>query len=465
MNARLLHTVALVGALVVAAPDATMAADPFWINGESGPSPGRPDSFAELAEALSPAVVFIEVRKPVDEMAGQFGIPREGPEAASGSGFVLSADGYIATNNHVVEDASKITVRFLDGLELPAEIVGRDPDTDLALIKVEATRPLVVAPLGDSDVVRVGEWVVAIGNPYGFEHSVTVGILSAKGRSLSQSSYDDFLQTDASINPGNSGGPLIDTGGRVIGINSAIKATITGGTTGIGFAIPINMAKALLPQLKENGSVTRGWLGVQIQEVTPALAKGYGLDSSRGAIVGMVFPGSPAAGKFEIGDVIVDFAGAKINTVSDLPRAVAQTIPGTEVAIVVVREGKPKTIKAVIDDKDVLDQALGEPALLPPAPESPYREWGFELESLQPSIQQRLGLEGAGSGVRIVAIEPGSPAEEAGLQVGDLILKADRQEIGSLEDLKKPLEGSLVVLVVQRENQTFIRALEREKNE
>ena len=364
--------VALLGVLVSTA-QLGFAREPspevFWDEGASASTPGRPDSFAELAERLAPAVVFIEGKK-AEAPGPQLRLPfpfrerdpfrdrdqdeQKRPRSTpfSGSGFVVSRDGYIVTNFHVVEQATDIKVGFLDGTKLTAEVVGRDPNTDLALLKVNAKGPLVTVPLGNSDAARVGDWVVAVGNPLGLDHSVTVGILSAKGRSIGRPQYDDFLQTDASINPGNSGGPLIDTAGRVIGVNTAMRVDSFGGATGIGFAIPINLVKSLLPQLKKDGLVTRGWLGVAIQKLTPTLATAFKLEDTNGALVGDIYAGSPAEGKIQRGDVIVQFNGFPIKTMSDLPKRVAETPPGSRVDIVVVRDGKRKVVKTTIERRD-----------------------------------------------------------------------------------------------------------------
>jgi len=466
--------------------DSASAEPAFWREGQPGPPPGRPDSFAELAAELSPAVVFIEVQKQApssrleehleqlrDQLQGEPGERPspfggrggiEPPATASGSGFVLSPDGFIATNDHVVAGASKIEVRFLDGNKLEAEIVGRDRTSDLALIKVSPGDPLVTAPLGDSDQIRVGDWVVAIGNPYGFEHSVTVGILSAKGRTLNMSNYDDFLQTDASINPGNSGGPLIDTAGRVIGINSAIRATITGDALGIGFAIPINIVKALLPQLRENGSATRGWLGVQIQEVTPAVARVFGIEGPRGALIGMVLPSSPAVGLLEGGDIIVRFGDSPIRRVTDLPRAVGIQPPGTEVEVEIIRDGAPKVLRIKLGS---LASDSGEATPTPEladkdsSPASLLESWGFEVETVKPTLRQRLGAGSQEAGLRVTDVTPNSPADREGLRQGDLILEANRREVRTTEELSKSLVGEILALSIRREDQQMLLILNR----
>jgi serine protease Do len=447
-------------------------AKPWWSEAESARAPGGPESFADLAERLSPAVVNIKVKKKAepDPFEEFFGGPRgpgrspwpRRPVEAGGSGFVISPDGYVVTNNHVVEKSEGVTVKLRDGRELPAKIVGLDPKTDVALIKVEADN-LPTAPLGDSEALRVGEWVMAIGNPLGLEHSVTVGILSAKGRKgiggeAIVGQYDDFLQTDASINPGNSGGPLIDMSGRVIGINTAI-ANPLGGGQGIGFAIPIAMAKEILPQLREEGRVTRGWLGVSIQKITPELAKTFGLEEPRGALVNQVFDNTPAQrAKLQVGDVILEFNGKRIQDVDDLPRIVASTAPGSAVDVMVLRDGKSRKLSAV------LDQMEDEPQVAQTLPgDSPSSRWGFEVEPLTRELAARLGVN-AESGVVVSGVEPDSPAASSGLRPGDVILEANRQKITSPAQLSKALEKeeAHATLLIQRGEQTIYLAIPRE---
>ncbi len=435
----------------------------LWAEGSPSPSPRA--SFADLAEKLSPTVVNIEVKRTgsglgsPEEMLEEFFGRRRPQEPkrrrsvpSSGSGFVISEEGFIVTNDHVVADADEIEVVFNDGNKLSAKIVGRDPKTDLALIRVEPKEKLQAAPLGDSDKVRVGDWVMAIGNPFGFEHTVTVGILSARGRNLRSGPYDDFLQTDASINPGNSGGPLIDMSGNVIGINTAIRA----GAEGLGFAIPINMAKGLLPQLRETGSVTRGWLGVQIQRVTPPLAEEFGLDKTRGALVSQVFDDSPASkAELEHGDVILEFNGAEISDFDDLPRQVAATPPGTEVKVVVQRDGKRKNLTATLE-------RMKDDSVELTAREAPATDWGFDAQDLTPKIAEQLGLDDP-EGVVITDVESDSPADDAGLRRGDVILEANRKNVKSLDQLKKRLDDNddTAVLLVRRGDGTIYIPLER----
>jgi serine protease Do len=436
------------------------SAEPFWRESPGGPAPGRPDSFAELAEKLSPAVVNIRTeRKSVSGLGSReqlleefFGRRLPQPERrfrteSTGSGFVLSSDGYIVTNHHVIEGADRIVVVLDSGDEIDAQVVGTDSKTDLALLKVEPSKELPSAPLGDSNEVRVGDWVMAIGNPFGLDHTVTVGILSAKGRNINSGPYDDFLQTDASINPGNSGGPLIDVQGRVVGINTAINAA----GQGIGFAIPINMAKELLPQLREKGSVTRGWLGVQIQRVTPELAETFKLESSGGALVSQVFEDTPASrAELKRGDVIVEFDGHAIESYEDLPRRVAATRPGTEVSIVVVRDGERHTVTAVLDE---MEQAEVEPTSGP----SPGPEWGFDVQDLTPEARESLGLSTDTKGVLVKEVDPDSRAASEGLQRGDLILEANHKAVSSVTDLEGVLSGKpeKLLLLIQRGDGTL----------
>ena len=427
---------------------------PFWSEKTAAGAAAGPRSFADLAEALSPAVVHVEVertesavRGPAFEFFGPWPFGPRGPQnrrdrrmQGAGSGFVISEDGFVVTNNHVVEKADEVKVTLRDGRELEAEVVGTDPKTDLALLKVEAT-DLAVAALGDSDALRVGEWVVAIGNPLGLDHSVTVGILSAKGRrgigpEEIVSQYDDFLQTDASINPGNSGGPLIDMQGRVVGINTAIVNPMK--ASGIGFAIPINMAKDLLPQLRETGRVTRGWLGVSIQKVTPELARTFGLDEARGALVGEVLEDSPAErAELKTGDVILEFDGREIESVDDLPRVVAATPPGSEVDLRVFRDGRTRKIAAVLEKMEDDGETLR-----PASRESPGSDWGFDAQPLTRELADRLRIEGDVEGLVVSGVEPGSGAADAGLRRGDVILEVvGFGPVSSSADLARALDA------------------------
>jgi serine protease Do len=445
--------------------------EPFWKeNGSAEPivPNGVPASFADLAERVSPGVVNIATSRTVVQSAprgleefffgtpgGPFGgqpqldgTPRTVPSL--GSGFVISEDGYIVTNNHVIEDVDKITVIFEDERELEATVVGRDPKTDIALIRVEPKEKLFALPLGDSNAVRPGEWVVAIGNPFGLEHTVTAGIISAKHRVIGAGSYDDYIQTDAAINPGNSGGPLLNLSGEVIGINTAINPR----ANTIGFAVPIDMAKSILPQLRSAGHVTRGWLGVMIQKITPELAEELGLDNETGAGVLKVVPDGPAADAgVERYDVIVEFDGEPIEDLSELPRAVAETPVGKTVKIVVVRDGKRKTLRAEVGE--LAQPELGELAM---GSSNGAAEFGLAVQDLNPDIASQLGLESA-EGVLITSVKPGSPAADAQLRRGDVILEVDRSEVGDVEDLRIQLgaaDDGALLLIRRGESTVFV---------
>jgi len=374
---------------------------------------------------------------------------REFRQKSLGSGFIISKDGYILTNNHVVEKATEIRVRLLNKEQFEAKVIGRDPKTDIALIKIKANHSLSAATLGDSDALRVGDWVIAIGNPFGLGHTVTVGIISAKERIIGAGPYDNFLQTDAAINPGNSGGPLVNLEGEVVGINTAIVAQ----AQGIGFAIPINMAKYILSQLKERGKVMRGWLGVMIQEVTPEIAHALGLKEVKGALVADVTPGSPAD-KADIrrGDVIIEYNGKKIEEMNELPRLVANTPVGKSVPIKIWRNGKIKQLTVKVGELEE-KVAKGERRYAP-------QDLGLKVEELTPYLAQRLGVKRI-HGVVITYVVPGSPAHEAGLSRGDIILKINRHPIEDLNDYQDIINSAkpgdtLLFLIERREGTLFV---------
>ncbi|MEN8182198.1 MAG: DegQ family serine endoprotease [Myxococcota bacterium] len=439
---------------------------PFWNESASAaPAAALPNgapNFADLAEKVSPGVVNIqtsrslspEVPRQFEEFLPFFNFPRGQQKVPSlGSGFVISSDGYIVTNNHVVEEVDTINVAFLDGTELEAKVIGRDPKTDIALIKVDPEKPLPALPLGDSEKVRPGEWVVAIGNPFGLSHTVTAGIVSALGRNIGQGPYDDFIQTDAAINPGNSGGPLLNLGGEVIGINTAINPR----ANTVGFSVPINVAKTILPQLRSSGHVTRGWLGVYIQQITPDLAEAMDLGQESGALVSKVDPAGPAAkAGLERGDVILEFDGTAIGEMSELPRVVAAAAVGKKVDVLVIRDGKRRTLTVVLGE---LDQP--ELAAAAQDPEGPMA-FGMRVQNVTPEIAEQLGLEEPG-GVVVVQVEPGSPASEAGLRRGDVILEAGQGSVKDAADLHSRLEAADkgVLLFVRRGDVTSYVALKR----
>jgi len=437
-------------------------------------TPMVPANFSDLAEKVRSGVVNVQVVKkvknvdfgfrpfgnpfgeknPFGDFFGPFseGNPPGGLEQRGvGSGFVMNRDGYILTNNHVVEDADQIKVKLANGKEYEGKVVGRDPKTDLALIKINASSDLQPLALGNSDDLKVGSWVVAVGSPFGLEQTVTAGIVSAKGRVIGSGPYDNFIQTDASINPGNSGGPLINMKGEVVGINTAIIAS----GQGIGFAIPINMAKEIAPQLQEKGHVTRGWLGVSIQEVTPELAKSFGLKEKKGALVAQVVSGSPAekAG-IEQGDVIVEFDGKEITDSKDLPRIVASTPVGKAVTIKLSRSGKAL-------DRQVKVGEMEEKAEVARTP-STNKSLGITVQNVTPEIAKGLGLK-KDTGVVVTRVEPGSPAADAGIQTGDVIQEVNRKPVKNVEDFVQKVEKAKdqdhVLLFLQRGQNNLFAAV------
>ena len=444
----------------------TTSADRFWESESQDISPlpeGTPTGFADLSERVSPGVVSIRTSQTVASgrglprgfedhfpfpFGGENGRPRT--REGAGSGFVISRDGYIVTNNHVIAEMDEIVVAFKDGNELEASIVGRDPKTDIALIKVDPEEELSTLSLGDSDSIRPGEWVVAIGNPFGLEHTVTAGIVSAMHRrDVIGGSYDDFIQTDAAINPGNSGGPLINLSGEVIGINTAINPR----ANTIGFAVPINMAKTILPQLRAQGKVTRGWLGVVIQGITPELAESFGLENEYGALVSKVLAESPAqSAGVERGDVIVEFNGKTVKEWRELPRLVGETAVDMPTEIVVIRNGERKVMEVRIG-------ALEEPELAAnKESDSDLTEYGLRAQNLTPDLAEQLGIE-YGEGVIITQVQPGSPAEEAGLQRGDVVIEVDRKEVKSLAEFKSRLSNvdkSALVLIRRGDSTIYV---------
>ncbi len=371
---------------------------------------------------------------PFQEFFHQFfgDMPRTYHAHSLGSGFIIQEDGYVVTNNHVVDAATEVTVKLSDGREFPAKVVGRDEKTDLALLKINATG-LPVVSFGDSDKLQVGESVMAIGNPFGLEGTVTTGIVSAKGRVIGEGPYDNFIQTDASINPGNSGGPLVNTTGQVVGIDTAIFSQ-SGGSVGIGFAIPINMAKTVLPQLEATGHVTRGWLGVSIQPVTPELAKALQLPKDEGALVAQVLPDSPGrkAG-LKAGDVIVEYDGQPIRKAGDLPRLVAGTPIGQSATVKMLRDGKPLTVTTQIAQMPETEQ-LAEAA-------SPARErLGLAVQPLTPALAKQLGVPDT-TGLVVAGVKDGSPAAEAGIQAGDVLVQVNRKPVRTIAELRRALAG------------------------
>ena len=375
--------------------------------------------------------------KPLDDFFRRFfeQAPQESFKSRSlGSGVIIDSEGYILTNNHVIEDADNIHVRLPDEREFAATVVGRDAKTDLALIRIKGAGTLPVAQMGDSDQAEVGSWVVAIGNPFGLETTVTAGIISAKGRIIGSGPYDDFLQTDAAINPGNSGGPLFDLKGAVIGINTAIFSR-SGGNMGIGFAIPVNMAKTVLEQLKAHGHVTRGWLGVRIQSVTQDLAQALGLEKRHGALVASVEPKSPAflAG-VKAGDVIVRFDGRRVDDMNALPTIVAGTPVGKRVGMEVVRAGKALMLDVVIAEMEEKATEVAEE-------KGSVASFGVTVHALTPRLRQQLDLDHSVHGVVVASVATDSSADTAGLRVKDVIVEINRGPVRDVAGFRQAIQG------------------------
>lgn len=425
--------------------------------------------FAKIAEKVSPAVVKIEAEKVVTRKISGFGDDfffddfwdrffgspqrkeQEYHSSARGSGFLISTDGYIITNNHIAEKAIKVTVTTLQGNEYTAKIIGTDPSTDLALLKVDE-KDLPYAELGDSTKLRAGEWVLAIGNPLGFEHTVTAGIVSAKGRQLGAGmnlpTYQDYIQTDAAINPGNSGGPLVNTKGEVIGINSMISTT-TGGNIGIGFAIPSSLAKKVVKQLKENGRVIRGYLGVRgLYPINEKTKKNLGLKSRNGVMINKVEPGTPAdkAG-LERYDVIIKVNDEPVKNPNDLMFKIADIKPGTKVKLSVIRDGKEKSY--------IVKIAELEPEEEQETTSSSGKDIGLSVRELTPSLANRYGYK-TQEGLIITEVRRYSEASKEGLEVGDIILEANRKRVRHVRELasilKKTSPGESIMLLISRES-------------
>ncbi len=414
-------------------------------------------AIAEIVKEAMPAVVFVQVEKTVEQGPSAFGgqdpfgmfndpffqrffgpqlrqRPRKFKQRGQGSGFIISKDGYILTNNHVVGDADSITVKLADGRKFKAKVIGKDPQSDVAVIKIKA-KNLPVLPLGNSDAIQVGEWVIAIGNPFGLTQTVTVGVISAKGRSrLGITDYEDYIQTDAAINPGNSGGPLINIHGEAIGINSAIFSR-SGGYMGIGFAIPINMAKAVKNQLIKNGKVVRGWLGVVIQEVDEELAKSFGLKKTEGVLISEVAGNSPASkAGLKSGDIILKMNGHKVSDIGELRNHIALTPPGTKIKFEILREGKIKTVTVTIAEKPGgMSVAMNKHEIL--------KQLGMVVQELTPDLAQQFGYH-EGQGVLVAEVEPGSLVASVGIQPGQLIEEVNRVKVRTVKQFLKALAKS-----------------------
>jgi serine protease Do len=418
------------------------------------------NAFTQVAHDATPAVVFIRVEKNLQggesssdlnnpfDLFGQefferfFGqrfpqAPRQGRpsrpyrQQGQGSGFIVSSDGYILTNHHVVGEADTITVTLADNREFKAKLVGTDAKSDVAVIKIDGQN-LPVLPRGNSDKLAVGEWVIAIGNPFGLTHTMTVGVVSAKGRSrMGITDYEDFIQTDAAINPGNSGGPLLDLSGEVVGINTAIFSE-SGGYMGIGFAIPINMAMSIQKQLIATGKVRRGYLGVSIQDLTPELAKSFGLSGQEGVLVAGVAPKTPAASAgFKAGDVIIEFNGHTVTDTGHLRNLVAQTPVGQRVHVGIVRDKKQQQIEVTLSEQPEQMASSESPGANEP---ETLAKWGFTAQDLTEELAQELGYKDS-EGVVVTEVQPGSAAEETGLRRGTLIREVNRQAVHNTKEL------------------------------
>ncbi len=433
-----------------------------------------PQSFTDLAEKARPAVVNIRTvkttkgggrvyrhffgnpfgnRDPFKDFFRQF--PENGPsrdfkQRSLGSGFIISKEGYIVTNNHVIDNADEITVKLASGKEHKAKLVGRDPNTDLALIKIESSETLVPLEMGNSDALAVGSWVVAIGSPFGLEQTVTAGIVSAKGRIIGSGPFDDFIQTDASINPGNSGGPLINMEGKVVGINTAIVAS----GQGIGFAIPSSMAEGIINQLKNKGEVSRGWLGVGIQDLTPELAEYYNVKGRKGVLVSKVFEGDPAdkAG-IKVNDIIIEVNGKPIATSRELVKTITDVGVGKNTEIIILRNGKKKTINFETAKRP------GDSDKAEKAPET-GGELGLAVTGLNHESSRRFGYNENEGGVIVAKVKTGSKSDHAGIQPGDLIKEINHKPISGVVDFKNQIKdikkGQEIKLLVKRGQTGFM---------
>jgi len=459
-------------------------------------SQARPDSFADLAESLLPAVVNISTLQevqgsPFKMQAPQFppgspfedlfkkffeqapgfpgrpggnGIkPKKRDVTSLGSGFIVSAEGFIVTNNHVIASADEVTVILSDETELPAEVIGMDPKTDLALLKVQSDKPLPYVRWADSDTIRVGDWILAIGNPFGLGGTVTAGILSARARDINAGPYDDFLQTDASINRGNSGGPMFNIDGEVVGVNTAIFSP-SGGSVGIGFAIPANLARPVIEQLKEYGRTKRGWLGVRIQVVTPEIAEALGLKDIRGAMVASVTEGGPAdkAG-LEPGDVVLSFDGKPIEEMRQLPRIVAETEIGKMAPVEVFRGGKIHKFKVDLGELEKAEKsgALKEERRAADSKEGDGAEMlGMILADLSEKYRDRFALAESAKGILVVGVSRTGAAAEKGIRPGDLIVEINQQKVQRVKDIKTVVKQ----LKADKKKSTLLRVIGRTGN-
>ena len=446
---------------------------------------GAPESFADLAEELSPSVVNIttsttiagvtdQARPQIPEGSpfedlfkdffnnGEGGQARPRRSSALGSGFVISADGYIVTNNHVIDKADEIVIEFFDGKELVAKLVGRDPKTDIAVLKVEASEPLPFVGFGDSDIARVGDWVMAIGNPLGQGFSVSAGIISARNRTLRSGPYDDFIQTDAAINRGNSGGPLFNMSGEVIGVNTAIISP-NGGSIGLGFSMSSRVVGRVVKQLKEYGETRRGWLGVQIQDIDSDMAEALGLDKVSGALVSGVPEGPGADAGIQSGDVIISFDGVEVEDTRGLVTAVGNADVGKVVRVIIFRDGKTKTIKVTLGRREAAEKEKLVPVTKAPEKIKETEKFGMKLLTINSESRIQLNLPEDLEGVAVLDVSETSDAFEKGIRAGDVIVEAGRTKIADVNDISKIFEDaieagrkSILLLVLRGDNSRFV---------
>lgn len=452
----------------------------------SGQMQDRPASFADLAEKISPAVVNITTSTIVTSARGTGPVVPEGSpfedffrdfrdfrgdgddapgrqrrSQALGSGFVISADGFIVTNNHVIDGADEIEIEFFSGDRMKAKLVGTDKNTDLALLKVDATRDLAFVPFGDSDKMRVGDWVVAMGNPLGQGFSVSAGIVSARGRALS-GSFDDYIQTDAAINKGNSGGPLFNLDGEVVGVNTAILSP-TGGSIGIGFSMASNVVTKVVSQLQEFGETRRGWLGARVQDITPDVAEALGLENTKGALITDMPPGPAVDAGLLSGDVILTFDGQTVADTRDLVRRVSNSEVGAVVALEVLRDGKTIEVDVTLGRRETAEGGDGGSAT--PAPDATGEVLGMALTPLTDDARGELGLDASVEGLLVTSVAGGSEAEEKSIAVGDVISEAGQRKVASIKDLNariaeaKEAGRKSLLLLVRRGGQPRFVAL------
>ncbi|WP_404384591.1 DegQ family serine endoprotease [Caenispirillum salinarum] len=465
-------------ALLLAAAGASLVAV-----GQTAAAAPMPETFSPLVEKVSPAVVTITAEKavrqatnelserygrgsPFEEFFRRFGHPEapQGPRGPGGksvglgSGFIIDGDdGYVVTNNHVIDGADSVSIQLTDGTTLDAEVIGTDAKTDIALLKVESAEDLPFVSFGDSDGLKVGDWVMAVGNPFGLGGTVTAGIVSARGRAIGNDPLDDFIQTDAAINKGNSGGPMFSTDGAVMGVNTAIYSP-NGGSVGIGFAVPANVAKPVIAQLKENGEVRRGWLGVSIQPVTPEIAEAMDLseDATQGALISQVTDDTPAMGAgMKAGDVITAVDGQPVAEMRDLPRMIAAYKPGDTVDLTVLRDGKEKSLSVELGRLPTQQVASaegdGQGSI------EGKGELGLALAPVTPELAEQLGLDADAEGAVIAQVDPTGPAAERGLRQGDVIVKANGSTVANPQDVinavsaAKKAEKDSVLLLVRRD--------------